>query len=191
MSSRDDILRAVAANKPAEVPGLPEYQGVEVTDILGSFVDVIETSGAVVVECPSDQAISDVLKKMYPPGKSIVAEGVRVDGATTTESVVHDRDFADVDLFVCRGKLAVAENGAIWLTENECVKRIALFLAENVAVVVDRATIVGTMHDAYERIVVDEEGWAVFVAGPSKTADIEQSLVIGAHGPRSLVVFIV
>jgi L-lactate dehydrogenase complex protein LldG len=33
-------------------------------------------------------------------------------------------------------------------------------------------------------------GFATFIAGPSKTADIEQSLVLGAHGPMSLTVFL-
>ena len=47
------------------------------------------------------------------------------------------------------------------------------------------------MHQAYQQIDTGKEGFGVFIAGPSKTADIEQSLVIGAHGARSLIVYII
>jgi L-lactate dehydrogenase complex protein LldG len=47
------------------------------------------------------------------------------------------------------------------------------------------------MHQAYEQISSADYGFGVFLAGPSKTADIEQSLVLGAHGARGLVVFLV
>jgi L-lactate dehydrogenase complex protein LldG len=33
-------------------------------------------------------------------------------------------------------------------------------------------------------------GFGAFIAGPSKTADIEQSLVLGAHGPKTMTVFL-
>jgi L-lactate dehydrogenase complex protein LldG len=47
------------------------------------------------------------------------------------------------------------------------------------------------MHEAYGRLSVGSSSLGVFISGPSKTADIEQSLVIGAHGPRSMTVFLV
>jgi L-lactate dehydrogenase complex protein LldG len=46
------------------------------------------------------------------------------------------------------------------------------------------------MHQAYDRIAAAAGPYGLFVSGPSKTADIEQSLVIGAHGPRSATVLL-
>ena len=51
--------------------------------------------------------------------------------------------------------------------------------------------IVADMHEAYSKISGTDSGYHVFIAGPSKTADIEQSLVIGAHGPRSMLVYLI
>jgi L-lactate dehydrogenase complex protein LldG len=47
------------------------------------------------------------------------------------------------------------------------------------------------MHDAYRRVAFPGAGFGTFIAGPSKTADIEQALVIGAHGARSCTLFLV
>ncbi len=50
------------------------------------------------------------------------------------------------------------------------------------------ATVAATPHAA--TTAAAPYGFATFIAGPSKTADIEQSLVLGAHGPMSLTVFL-
>jgi L-lactate dehydrogenase complex protein LldG len=84
--------------------------------------------------------------------------------------------------------LGVAENGAVWLPLSRLQHRSAVFLATNVIIVLDRARIVADFHEAYASLDVGAEGFGVFVAGPSKTADIEQALVIGAHGPTSLTI---
>ncbi len=71
--------------------------------------------------------------------------------------------------------LGIAENGAVWI--DEYVKE--LFLSENVAVILDKNSIVETTQEAMEYINTP----GIFISGPSKTADVESFLVYGAHGP--------
>ena len=70
-------------------------------------------------------------------------------------------------------------------------QRTIYFIAQHLALVVPRSEVVSNMHQAYQRLRFDDNAFGCFVSGPSKTADIEQSLVIGAHGARSLTVFLV
>jgi L-lactate dehydrogenase complex protein LldG len=58
-------------------------------------------------------------------------------------------------------------------------------------IVVKREKIIPTLHEAYDLIARNNYSFGVFIAGPSKTADIEQSLVLGAHGPKSMTIFLV
>jgi hypothetical protein len=90
--------------------------------------------------------------------------------------------------FVCEAEFGVAENGAVWLPGSRLGERSTLFLASQVLVVLERDAIVADLHAAYARIDMMSERFGIFVAGPSKTADIEQSLVVGAHGPKELTV---
>jgi L-lactate dehydrogenase complex protein LldG len=98
---------------------------------------------------------------------------------------------AQLELAVVAGSLAVAENGAIWVSDASLPTRVLPFICEHLVLVIYQSQIVGTMHEAYDRLQVSATGYGVFIAGPSRTADIEQSLVIGAHGPKRAHVFIV
>ncbi len=96
-----------------------------------------------------------------------------------------------MDLAIVKGEFAVAENGAVWIKNKDNRHRSLYFIAQNIVIVVNKDSIVNNMHEAYELISFEEGNYGVFVSGPSKTADIEQSLVIGAHGPKSgYVIFI-
>jgi L-lactate dehydrogenase complex protein LldG len=98
--------------------------------------------------------------------------------------------FQDVELAVIKAHLAVAENGAVWLTEQVMGQRIIPYICQHLAVVVEEKNIVPTLHEAYAIIGEGNYGFGAFIGGPSKTADIEQALVLGAHGPLSMTVFI-
>ena len=63
---------------------------------------------------------------------------------------------------------------------------------EALVIVLDRNAVVDNMHQAYAALEEAEApSFGTFISGPSKTADIEQALVFGAHGARSIVVVLV
>jgi L-lactate dehydrogenase complex protein LldG len=101
------------------------------------------------------------------------------------------RSLSHVQLAVFASELGVAESGAVWLEFERAADRALLFLAEHVVVALPVGAIVSHLHQAYEHVVLGARHFGCFVAGPSKTADIEQSLILGAHGPRSLTVLLV
>jgi L-lactate dehydrogenase complex protein LldG len=96
----------------------------------------------------------------------------------------------NVELTIVKAHFGVAENSALWVTDDLLGQRISPFIAQYLAIIVHKKDLVATMHQAYERIGNQEYGFGTFIAGPSKTADIEQSLVLGAHGARGLIVFL-
>ncbi len=189
MSSRDDILKTIRQNKPAPtaLPTLPDFPPVT-GDLVRLFKNILGEISAQVVEVDEVQAIASVLATRYPDAEHVGSASAYVADALSLKEVDDPHTLAMLDLFVCEGSLGVVENGAIWVRESQMVQRAAPFLTQHLALVLDKRTLVGTMHDAYDRIEIAEEGFGIFIAGPSKTADIEQALVIGAHGPRSLTV---
>jgi L-lactate dehydrogenase complex protein LldG len=83
---------------------------------------------------------------------------------------------------VLKAEFAIAENGACFI--NNQADRKAYSYYESIAIELDSTKIVSNMQEAMK--LVDIEDFAIFLSGPSKTADIEQSLVIGAHGAKKL-----
>jgi L-lactate dehydrogenase complex protein LldG len=191
MSSRETILRAIRENRPAPAP-LPESvgstrPGVPLED---AFAGVIENGGGTVVRLEGTTA-EEALRIAYPEAERVASTVPRlVEGTVRIDGVSDPHELAALDLFVCEGELGVAENGAIWVPDSRLVHRAAPFIAQHLAIVVDRRNLVWEMQEAYAAITVNRDGYGLFIAGPSKTADIEQQLVIGAHGPRSLTVLL-
>ncbi|PIQ20318.1 MAG: lactate utilization protein B/C [Cytophagales bacterium CG18_big_fil_WC_8_21_14_2_50_42_9] len=191
-SSRDQILKAVKQNQPpvTELPVISDY-AQPFTDVVQKYIDVLHAIGGQVHPVSSYPEISSILKSAFN-GKSIFSSSLEIE--EIIEKGINYKNahaFADLELAVITSSLAVAENGAVWITEDMVQERVLPFIAQHLAFIIRADDIVPTMHEAYEQIGDADYGFGTFIAGPSKTADIEQSLVLGAHGPKSLLVFII
>ena len=113
---------------------------------------------------------------------------IEFPGRRRFDKTMDGLSLAEVEVLEIDGEFGVAENGAIWLTEDALPHRVAPFICQHLVINVKK--IVPHMHAAYEELGKVNSGFGLFLSGPSKTADIEQSLVIGAHGARSLTIVI-
>ncbi|TDG37640.1 hypothetical protein EZJ43_00660 [Pedobacter changchengzhani] len=192
MSSRAEILAKVKQNKPTLVP-LPNIDFndlITYPDLITQFISVVEKIGGAVFLYPTEEDLAKNIS--LEPNETYNINTLNMSEAEKLSlSKVHSLDLERVHTAYFRGKLGVAENGSIWLDEEAMVNRVLPIICEHLVLVLDKNLIVPTMHHAYQNIDVSKTGYGTFLAGPSKTADIEQSLVIGAHGPRSLKVCLI
>jgi L-lactate dehydrogenase complex protein LldG len=113
-----------------------------------------------------------------------------VPGVETYAEGRPPHSWQDVDLAVLFAEGGVCENAALLFSSASLAERALLFLAQHVLVILDLGTLHADLHQgaramAARGLPIHHLTW---VSGPSKTADIEQTLVIGAHGCRSLMV---
>lgn len=194
MSAKDAILRRIRANKPAAEAPLPEsaLAPMSFDDPVRQLGEILQAAGGRLVVLQDKAELAASIRELFPGATRVVCNvpGCALSGDDGC-GVERPQDLAAVELAVIQGEFAVAENGAVWVKNPRNRHRALYFLAEHIVLVVDKGQIVPTMHQAYARIRFDAPGYGVFISGPSKTADIEQSLVIGAHGPKSGQVFLV
>ena len=195
MNSREKILGAISSNKPvfieSPVVEIDRIQ-IEPASAIEQFTQTLVSIGGTVVQVSDLHLIGDEIKKARDNGKYVVNtlpflgevnEEINVSLDATALESVHQSYIG--------ATLGVAENGAVWIYESQMKNRLLPFICQHLVVCMSSKNIVPTMHEAYQQIDAFKEGYGVFLAGPSKTADIEQSLVIGAHGARSLLVYLI
>ena len=121
-------------------------------------------------------------------------------GALTSRSTVKtaqdDFAYVGVPAFVSRAFGAVAETGTLVLTSGADNPTTLNFLPEAHMVLINASDVLGSYEEAWDRLrTVYGEATLPrtvnMISGPWRTADIEQTLVRGAHGPRRLHVMVV
>ena len=163
------------------------------------FVEMAEQSSATVGEVSTitdvPRAVADFLAEHALPRHGVVAaEFGNLPWAECDLDVRCGRG-EDGDPFSLTGAFAsIAETGTLMLLSGPGSPTTLNFLPEAHIVALARGDIVGTYEDAWARMDakgIDMPRAVNLITGPSRTADIEQTMQFGAHGPRHLHVVLI
>ncbi len=193
-----DRLRSIPIDAPKAEP-VDRDRLVRYADPVAKFTEILTFVGGTVHIIDRPDEVSEILEGFdaYTNARfvaSLVPDVI--PGNFNCDQIDDPHYLASLDWAIIPGDFAVAENGAIWVRPANMIQRTMIFLTQHLAILVSRTDMAMHMHEAYRRISESKHcgasgpDFGVFVSGPSKTADIEQSLVIGAHGCRSLQVFL-
>ncbi|MDD3325228.1 MAG: LUD domain-containing protein [Sulfurospirillaceae bacterium] len=195
MSSRDIILKSIkdyAPSKSSELPNI-NISHASYENINEKFSTSLSSVGGIAVFMENIEEIKEYIAEHYADSKVIVSNCENLLPIVTKDANATKDPHAlhDVDLAIIEGEFGVAENGAVWIMEPKNRHRALYFIAQKLIIIIPKNEIVPTMHEAYEKLSFGTQNFGLFISGPSKTADIEQSLIIGAHGAiETCVIFI-
>ena len=190
MDSRAQILKAISkANLPSverEVLGeFPRSDSSierfgELLRSIGGQLVVLDISSSKLEFIAAHPAFGEILRS--EPESVYAANSIGLTQVHLDSDEVNPKEFK---LSILEAEFCVAENGALWVRPASLRGRLAMVSTEHL-VIFSPAKIVATLHEAYSLVDIRSGGY--FLSGPSKTADIEQNLVIGAQGARTLTV---
>lgn len=204
MSSRDEILKRVragvgkdefarrkavaeaymAAHKRGPQPVVSNEMAKRFrakAEYLSSTIEQIES----IIDAPS--AVARYLASLELGSKAVATPDVAGLAWASAGLDVHEGVAVDADKVGISGCFcAIAETGTLLLLSGPASPASVSLLPETHIALVQESRIVATMEDAFALLRSERGGLpraANFISGPSRTGDIEQTIVLGAHGP--------
>jgi L-lactate dehydrogenase complex protein LldG len=216
MSARDNILGRLRATVLPAAPALPDVSGwfaarrrnEDLALRIARLRSALEAAHAEVHETTATDWPALLLRIAAAKGLRTLLIGTGTPHGTALEALQpaqpqlirydepieswRDTMFDGIDAGLTLAKSAIAETGCLILWPDASEPRLMSLVPPLHFVLLDTATIHADFHSA-----ISAEGWkdglptnALLISGPSKTADIQQTLAYGAHGPRELVVLL-
>lgn len=187
MSSRNEIFAALEKVNLPQV-AMPKIDVESAPhDLVEHYGEMLAKVGGTLIKVSNLDEVQAYLDKQMADNQQVLTMVDGVQGNRQLNEVAHE--LADIDLALVKAEFVVAENGAAFVRSTSTGHRVLPFIAENLAAVVSCEDVLPTMHQAAIQADVQPGELGSFIAGPSKTADIEQALVVGAHGACSMTVF--
>lgn len=204
MAAREDILRSVRpANKPSPLP--PAWVSRRSFDHLAlQFTAALQAVKGEVHQVRSwEQAVDRLGKALKEAGAMRVVGNDehpvnRIDPGTQLPGIEWNLPGAEnwreicsqADAGVTGAEAALAETGSVALTSGGGKSRLVSLLPPLHVALVPVSKLVTDLFAWVKERPASFPAQLVLVSGPSKTADIEQTLVVGVHGPKRFVVIL-
>jgi L-lactate dehydrogenase complex protein LldG len=188
--AKADIIQSIRKNRPvfagsagsAEHPVLPATQILPEDERKALFIKRLQSAGGEAVEVAENE-LDAYLAEQFPAWNK--------EAQLSISPATPKHKLEQIEAAVFEGRVAVAENAAVWIDDEIIPNRLLPFIVQHLILVVREKFLVSDMLEGYERVNLSGQGFGVFISGPSKTADIEQSLVYGAHGAVQCTVILV
>ena len=203
---KEDFLNKLRKNTHVQYD-MPD-NGIQYVDILQQFIEMTKAVGGHVIEASKDDDPNDLVRMAYPDAEVFATNLPEIELSKLVnnaagkcnpdkvklrnpDTVAEANGLNGTDVGIVRGQIGVAENGCVWIPQTMKEKAM-LFISEYLVIFLDRDGIVDNMHEAYDVIEMDPRyNFGTFISGPSKTADIEQALVMGAQAARGVTVVLI
>lgn len=201
----DDVERRVAVQRrlsapaPGPVPARTLGSRAELIQQLKARLEALSASAEVAPIAGIPARVANFLKRNNLParirsGADPLLSGLDWSSAPSV-TVEHGRAEPDDEVSLTRAVAAAAETGTLVLVSGSDNPTTLSFLPETEIIVVRAEDVEGSYEATWGRIralygdrtMPRSVNW---VSGPSRTGDIDQTLVLGAHGPRRLHVVI-
>ncbi len=201
----DKSGHAVVADRLRRHPSstVPSRARLPHSELLTQFAEMLSKQGADVSRVATPKQVVGAIGSYL--GSNNLPPRLRV-GADPVLAALPWREAWDVErafgraepadrASLSRATAGVAEAGTLFLVSGEDNPTTLAFLPETHMVLIAAANIVGSYEEAWGRLRAIYGAGALprtvnLISGPSRTADIEQTIVRGAHGPRRLHVLI-
>ena len=188
---KEDLFEKLKRNTHAhcDMPDM-NMTGIVYDDPLAQFCETVVAVGGKVAMLADGEGVNEAIKRLYPDAKVFASNLSEITIATLNpDTVAEAQDLNGTDVGILRGELGVAENACVWVPQTMKEKAV-MFISEELVLLLDRNKLVNNMHEAYAKIAMNDSGYGCFISGPSKTADIEQALVMGAQAARGVTVML-
>jgi len=175
-------------------------------DLVEQFKSELEKVSAEFIQLENSDKLSSVLQKLLTESevnqiavsdenqiKEITEslEGIKIFKAVEFQYPERKEEISQINASLVYASNGIADIGSVVFYYDDTKTTYPHFLCDWTVVLLKSSTIVANQFDLMKNIEIEKAKNMVFVTGPSRTADIEKTLVLGAHGPRRVTVIMI